>query len=483
MSDVNNNPLTAGLRWKQGTCLDATAFVQFQAVKLSGPNTYVPCDGTSMSPDTDADVAGIVLVDRSPGQNRSVPIALLSSDVPLPVLADGSGVVTAGSLTVGNLSLSATVIGAFAPAAQGSGILRAVSSGDAAAGVVIACSLIGAGGGGGASTLQAAYNGGPTIVGNGTDPVEFELPALTTTVTPAFRAENTTAATALVPVQNSPSWDFLASAWQTVGPLAEAIVGSLFVRARNGAAAAFDFVMGGTIGVAAYLDSISFGSDGLVRHLSPSGLHLQGGTNSPNYSYLQLDDTAAAKLGYGPSGYIQVYGNTITAVSAAANGDGQNALEVGPAGDVSDAGKAILKLNAGPSDPGRFYHMACGTAGVYGDGDYFTASGTATAGKLVAWSGASQVAKPAATENLTTIAGVALASVASGLVKVITRGPVMIDCDAGVSAGDLLVSSGSVAGNVTKPTVSATNGAIVGRAMEAVGATTANKVKCYVGQG
>lgn len=143
MADVNNNPLTAGIRWRQGTCLDATAFTQYQAVKLTGPNLYAPCATT----DSDADVAGIVLADRLPGQARSIPIALLTSDVPIPVLSDRSGTVTAGSATTGNLTLSTTVAGAFAPAGTGAGIMRAVTSAGTAVGsIIIASGLLGGGG-------------------------------------------------------------------------------------------------------------------------------------------------------------------------------------------------------------------------------------------------------------------------------------------------------------------------------------------------
>ncbi len=147
--DVSNNSLVAGLKWKQGTCLDSTVFVQYQAVKLSGPNIWVPC----LTTDTDEDVGGIVLVDRSPGDPRSVPICLLSSDVPFPVLTDGTAVITAGSLTVGKLTLSTTSAGRWEPVAAGSGCLRAVTTAAATADGVVMASSACCGGGGGGSVL------------------------------------------------------------------------------------------------------------------------------------------------------------------------------------------------------------------------------------------------------------------------------------------------------------------------------------------
>jgi hypothetical protein len=185
MSDASNNPQVAGIRWRQGTCLDSTAFTQYQAVKLSGPNTYVPC----LTTDTDNDVAGIVLADRSPGQARSVPVALLSSDIPLPVLSDGSGIITAGSTTVGWLSLSGTVAGAFAPSARGTGCLRAVTSASAASGVVLAAGLSGSGGGSSGypnpSTTADSVSGGAITI-DGTIKNTLHLVALSGNATLAI---------------------------------------------------------------------------------------------------------------------------------------------------------------------------------------------------------------------------------------------------------------------------------------------------------
>lgn len=161
-----SSPLVAGLQYRNGTCLDSSVFVQFQAVKLTGANTYAPCAIT----DTDADVAGICLSDRNPGDPLTIPVLPLTANPGLPVLLDGDDAVIAGSLTVGNLTLSDAVAGRFKVAAQGAGLLRATtSSGAVADSVCIATSLVGAGGAGSAlQTLSLNESGvGNQIVNHG----------------------------------------------------------------------------------------------------------------------------------------------------------------------------------------------------------------------------------------------------------------------------------------------------------------------------
>ena len=95
---------------------------------------------------------------------------------------------------------------------------------------------------------------------------------------------------------------------------------------------------------------------------------------------------------------------------------------------------------------------------------------------MVVWSGTKNVTLPAATAGLSTIAGVALATVgAAAGVKVCKRGRVYTSCTGAVAAGDLLVTDNTTAGNV-KTNNAATAGTIVGRATEACGGTTAGLV-------
>ncbi len=134
MGGISDNPLVAGLPYRNGTCVDATAFVQFQAVKLSGPNTYVPCETT----DDDSVVAGIVLADRRPGDPLTIPVC--ASFRACPILSDGSDTVDAGDASTGYLTLSSATAGYFTPGA--SGMFRALSDGEAVAGTVVLAQVL-----------------------------------------------------------------------------------------------------------------------------------------------------------------------------------------------------------------------------------------------------------------------------------------------------------------------------------------------------
>lgn len=146
MSLISENPLCAGLPIRRGVCLDSTVFVQYQAVKLSGDNLYIPCT----TADTNAMVEGICLVARKPGDSTTIPICPVNTPLPVPVLSDGSAVATSGNASLGYLSISATSAGRFTPGS--SGILRVVGGAAAIAdGVILAASIVGnsAGAGGG----------------------------------------------------------------------------------------------------------------------------------------------------------------------------------------------------------------------------------------------------------------------------------------------------------------------------------------------
>lgn len=107
-------------------------------------------------------------------------------------------------------------------------------------------------------------------------------------------------------------------------------------------------------------------------------------------------------------------------------------------------------------------------------GEWVTASGTVTAGEIVVHSGAKLVATAAASVGLTTIAGVALTTGTSVPVLVAKRGRVYTNSDAGSTVGQLLRTSGSVAGNAVNGGTAV--GSILGRACESSGATVAGKI-------
>ena len=107
-------------------------------------------------------------------------------------------------------------------------------------------------------------------------------------------------------------------------------------------------------------------------------------------------------------------------------------------------------------------------------GEWVTASGTVTAGEVVVHSGAKLVATAGASAGLTTIAGVALTTGTNAAVLIAKRGRVYTNADAGITVGQLLRTSGAVAGNVLNGGTAV--GSIVGRACESTGATVAGKI-------
>ena len=107
-------------------------------------------------------------------------------------------------------------------------------------------------------------------------------------------------------------------------------------------------------------------------------------------------------------------------------------------------------------------------------GEWIMASGAVTAGQVVVHSGAKLVAAAGASAGLTTIAGVALTSGTNVSVLVAKRGRVYTNADAGSTVGQLLQTSGAVAGNVVNGGTAV--GSIVGRACESTGGTVAGKI-------
>ncbi len=115
-----------------------------------------------------------------------------------------------------------------------------------------------------------------------------------------------------------------------------------------------------------------------------------------------------------------------------------------------------------------------GQADAMAYGEWVTASGTVTAGEVVVHSGAKLVATAGASAGLTTIAGVALTTGTNAAVLIAKRGRVYTNADAGITVGQLLRTSGAVAGNVLNGGTAV--GSIVGRACESTGATVAGKI-------
>lgn len=155
MSLQSENPLIAGLTFRQGTVAPDTVIELYQAGKLDGNNLYVPCEVG----DTDADVACIFLEARRPGDSTSVRVCSDFSRA-VPFLSDGTDEFVAGSDWA---TLSTTVAGRFEPSAIGTGILRVVESVGAVADAVGLGMFVGSGGGAAppsSETLQDAYDNG-----------------------------------------------------------------------------------------------------------------------------------------------------------------------------------------------------------------------------------------------------------------------------------------------------------------------------------
>ena len=133
-------------------------------------------------------------------------------------------------------------------------------------------------------------------------------------------------------------------------------------------------------------------------------------------------------------------------------------------------GFIILGTNSIPGskrDGSPFGFVVGTTSGIVCYAEYLKIdpAGSAVAVKqAVVWSNTNLVNKPATTNNLTTIAGVALTAGNPGdFILVAKRGRCSVLADAGVAIGQLVGTSAAVAGNVQSGTVPGA-GAIMGRA-------------------
>lgn len=185
-----------------------------------------------------------------------------------------------------------------------------------------------------------------------------------------------------------------------------------------------------------------------------------------------------------------VVASSVTTPSIVASGTSGLAISTTPAdllgntgtsiggATLTTGGTALLQMaTVGTAASGalEFGCPSLGQADALCEAEVLIASGTVTAGQVVVWSGTKQVAAAGASAGLTTIAGVALTAGSNGVAMwVAKRGRCYVNSDAGVVAGTVLKTSGSVAGNVVDGAAIA--GGIVGRACEAVSATVSGKV-------
>jgi hypothetical protein len=206
-------------------------------------------------------------------------------------------------------------------------------------------------------------------------------------------------------------------------------------------------------------------------------------TGSVNVSST-IQGSTLGVIGTAMTGYLSTIdsgtGNNLGVTARQANtadgiGNASGDIAVGTL-TLSAAGMKVFSLSTGGQQMNLGVFSGDVTfPGVYSRQMTVDAGGT-TINKVVVFSGALKVQLPAATGNLKTVAGVALGTRTNGQsVNVMRVGPCLVVSDAGVAAGDLLVTSSAVAGNVMTNN-SAGAGTIIGKAMEAVSNTVAGQV-------
>lgn len=193
-------------------------------------------------------------------------------------------------------------------------------------------------------------------------------------------------------------------------------------------------------------------------------------------------------------GYIDIQPNTITLYTANTSRVVVDSLSERPNTDIvmsmgdnnqrwlgvfTGAEVEISSSGTGQVGAATTGQILDGTSGLSSgvlcaSGERLNCPGTCTAGEVLVWSGTNGVAQAGASANLTTIAGVATTTVTAATVTVCRRGRVLVDADAGITAGELVGTSGATAGNVDDGAPG--SGAVVGRATEATGGTAADKV-------
>lgn len=193
---------------------------------------------------------------------------------------------------------------------------------------------------------------------------------------------------------------------------------------------------------------------------------------------LKLDDNVGAQLFYGATSTLKVNSASTTITGNGSDLASHQPLLVDNAITFTVPGAGGIQNTNGASNGNTYFGLASGVASVQCAvaEEVLADTGGTTVNEVVVWSGANKVQNAAASTSLSTIAGVALTTASSGAkVKVCKRGRVQVNADAGITAGQLVSTSGTTAGNV-QSTVVPVYGTAVGRATEATGGTTAGKV-------
>jgi hypothetical protein len=229
-------------------------------------------------------------------------------------------------------------------------------------------------------------------------------------------------------------------------------------------------------------DGPSLGSGSLRFHTiwlsgaAGSAIFGAGGTAS-----LTLNDSTGASISYGANSLLSI---GTSSISFRSNAPGSGATDVGLAittqNAFSAAGASLLSMISAAATSvylGMFTGSNAFSTPVAID---VIADATCTAGNVLIWSntnGSGRVKDATAAANLTTIAGVCVVGGAAGAtVKMAIRGRCFVNAVSGVTAQQLLGTSGVTAGNVVGATPG--SGALVGLSLEARGATIANQVLC-----
>lgn len=150
--------------------------------------------------------------------------------------------------------------------------------------------------------------------------------------------------------------------------------------------------------------------------------------------------------------------------------------------DVVGGGLIELSNNNGLGNVGNLFigYPSGGQSDALCDGVILSASGAISDGDVVIWVSKNTVSKSTASASLTTIAGIAVGAASSGKVRVAQRGLVYVNAVVGVSgAGTMLGTSGVTAGAVVG-LLSTDVGTLIGRSLEATGATISGKLLCHL---
>jgi len=199
--------------------------------------------------------------------------------------------------------------------------------------------------------------------------------------------------------------------------------------------------------------------------------------DSGGSSTLNLSSAVGTSVCFGGSCYTA--GTALTMTSAAA--DGTMLVQLISSSGFTTSGGIGLRIDFDANNVNNpTYGVVTNTATFAELGTLLNVSGSVTVGDVVVWvSGtANTVSRAAATDNLTTIAGIATVTQTGGTETIVTRGRALVRAQASITVGQLVGTSAGSAGSVHSGAIPA--GAFVGRALESTGATAANMVTVYV---